>query len=952
MVRGFLRLAAIILFGLGSSLCADVREYTITLDSGTQLATDSIVCVPDEVIVKNFECSTNNGIDSKEIAYLLGIGENKPINAEQFCIGLERLKQKNVFSSLSTVWDTREDGLYLTVKVDAFWVIKSIKVQGISLGKQSIVHLYQLQVGERFSKEKHEFSLQEIVKDLHNKGYCDATVDAFFEYEIATKSIHLSLVVTKGPLYFIDDVHVTIQSTLDKQWSVNLSDFLYKKTLRYLLYKPYSESLIHKKIAAVQNLLVAEGFVYAKVSSTCAVDKLKKNATILFAITFDCPKKINFLGNVFFPRTLLIENIRQCAHSIGVVPSVILAEEMSDLYRAKGFFTSAIETTEDIQNYYFIINEGPRKKIDDIIVRGAFFVAPKYLVNRFFKHILHTHSDEKKLKTSMQACLNWYRSEGFWDAQFIKKEYVAKKNNGLIIEFVLDEGARRLFKNVTVEGFPEYRKELLAPTLHHSKKSMPLSESMLARQKEMLEKECKKYGYTTSSIRYELIDEDGAYQVLWHVKTGHKMKFGKTIIKGTAIDHAKILNFLPYKEGDIWSKERLNEVYNGFRNLGIYKSIGVQQHFIRDHQDLSDVILTLEEDDPFEVKLRLGFQQISKNFALKKGSSYKVGGGFIWKNPTSRLDSLTLDTSLTRFERRAFIAYKQPLLFTVPLETVVKMYSNAYMNPVSAGSRKILYEALQNGLLFGLTSKNEWIEAGISSGFEWMKIKDISLGLSNALNFVPQLIDERVPYWFCEPTLYINYLDDVLNPSRGYFLFASMKSMIPFDLRASASLKFLVENGFYTSWGSAVGAARIRFGHIFLQDFSSIMPPERFYLGGANSLRGYQPDRCPPLGSFVDEDGYTQWVSQGGKSMLNANFELRFPLPLQNLRGAFFQDFGILAPDLQSVFHTLTPLAATGFGIRYITPLGPLRFDIGWKWKKQYEQDTSYAWFLTFGYAF
>ncbi len=947
---------SLFIFGLiaAGMVNAAQKECTIAFDAGFKFAMPITECIPEPIVVKRFEGSSNNGTSSDEIAYLLGIVIDEPITVESFRTGLERLQQKNVFSSVHVVFDYQPDGVALKVTAEAFWTIKSIKVKGVSLGKQSIVYVYQLRVGERFSKDKHEISLEEIVKDLHKKGYWDASVNAFFDYDLDTKSIHITLVVVKGPLYFIDDVRFKIVSDANDEEQKKIHELLYKTASRYLVYRPYCENSVKKKVQLLQNLLISQGFVYVKVSYDSTIIKEKKTVIITLTIRFDRYQKVNFMGNRFFTSSFLIDSVMQCTHAIGIVPSIILAEEMMDIYRAKGFLASKIETAEDVQNYYFMIHEGMRSTIDAVHIRGSSFVSSSYLVRHFFKNLVHAYTDEKKSKAAFQACIAWYKNQGFWDAQFLKKEYApTTKSSAFLLTCVIDEGRQRIFKDVIVEGFPEYTKDLLTPDSPLWKKNIPLSELLLSQQKEILEKECKKYGYNNPRIAYELIEDDsGACRVLWKVITGERMVFGKTIVKGAAIDHSKVLHLLPYKEGDVWSKERIHELYRTFHTIGVYKSIAVQQNFIHGQQEACDVILTLEEDDPFEVKLRVGFQQISKNFAFRKGSSYKIGGGFVWKNPFSRLDSFVVDSSITLFERRTSVAYKQPLFLNIPLETVIKGYSNAYMNPVSLGSRKILYEALQDGLLVGFSSKRDGYDVGITSGVEWMKIKNISEGLSLALRFVPELINERVPYWFFEPTFYMNRLDDNVNPHKGFFLFGSAKTMVPFDARATASVKFLIEHGLYGSWHDVVGAFRLRFGHILLQDFTSIMPPERFYLGGANSLRGYQPDKCPPLGSFVDEDKHTQWVAQGGKSMVNANFELRFPLPIQNLQGALFQDFGILAPDLHTVFHTFSPLAATGFGVRYITPFGPLRFDIGWKWKKQYEQDTSYAWFLTFGYAF
>ncbi len=85
--------------------------------------------------------------------------------------------------------------------------------------------------------------------------------------------------------------------------------------------------------------------------------------------------------------------------------------------------------------------------------------------------------------------------------------------------------------------------------------------------------------------------------------------------------------------------------------------------------------------------------------------------------------------------------------------------------------------------------------------------------------------------------------------------------------------------------------------------------------------------------------------------MGNLNMELRFPL-YGALGGVLFSDFGVLVQDHFSEIIGRNVLAATGFGLRYNTPVGPLSFDIGWNWRKDACLDRQFAWFLTLGHAF
>lgn len=86
--------------------------------------------------------------------------------------------------------------------------------------------------------------------------------------------------------------------------------------------------------------------------------------------------------------------------------------------------------------------------------------------------------------------------------------------------------------------------------------------------------------------------------------------------------------------------------------------------------------------------------------------------------------------------------------------------------------------------------------------------------------------------------------------------------------------------------------------------------------------------------------------------MINGNIEVRFPI-WHKLGGVIFQDMGMLIEkSFTEVIKGNRFVAGTGFGIRYNTPVGPLSFDIGFKWKRLSNLEKRYAWFLSLGQAF
>jgi outer membrane protein insertion porin family len=124
----------------------------------------------------------------------------------------------------------------------------------------------------------------------------------------------------------------------------------------------------------------------------------------------------------------------------------------------------------------------------------------------------------------------------------------------------------------------------------------------------------------------------------------------------------------------------------------------------------------------------------------------------------------------------------------------------------------------------------------------------------------------------------------------------------------------------------------------------SVPLPERFFGGGADSLRAFSYNDAGPrdVGAALIPGGPSSQPTGfplGGNALFFNNVELRFPLIGANIQGVFFHDMGNVFGRLSDIsfrFHQRDlndfnyMVHAAGFGVRYKTPLGPIRVDLAY----------------------
>lgn len=222
------------------------------------------------------------------------------------------------------------------------------------------------------------------------------------------------------------------------------------------------------------------------------------------------------------------------------------------------------------------------------------------------------------------------------------------------------------------------------------------------------------------------------------------------------------------------------------------------------------------------------------------------------------------------------------------------------------------------------------------------------------------------------PSLLIDRRDDPIDPTRGWSFGAELEWAFPFPFAAEAdSLKLQVQQTALLDLGLGLGdgpwvlAASVRaggiepLGRLDLDDpfippgldlpSSQVFVAERFFGGGRNSHRAFERDRLGIPGQTLFADAAGDLVPAGGNGLLLVNVDLRFPL-FGALGGTLFYDTGNVWADWRDLDPSELRDGA-GVGLRYLSPIGPLRFEIGWPLDRL-TGDKSPVFHFSLGYGF
>ncbi|SHE96843.1 outer membrane protein insertion porin family [Mariniphaga anaerophila] len=432
------------------------------------------------------------------------------------------------------------------------------------------------------------------------------------------------------------------------------------------------------------------------------------------------------------------------------------------------------------------------------------------------------------------------------------------------------------------------------------------------------------FAYSSSTYELNLNPQKLSTDVRYTVSPGPVSHIGKTQISGNQhVSDKFIQKQLKYEEGDLYDKSRLDKTRQNLYNLQLFRVVSVLPEREPETQKSPiPVKIYIEEaprlstrfgagygtEDKFRTFLDLNYRGFlggarNLNLYLKHSALEPYSVRLRWAQP--RFLGTNSNISVSPF----LIRNKEPGYDTRTFGVNIPL--GYQFTPSTTG--KITYY---------LENVQQQLEQG-DSEFSDMESDKFLYDKSGVL--LSALFNNSKPAF--SPASGVNF-------SLGYkingYIFGSDFSYTQLwaDFRT------------YQKLGSTVLAFRIMAGGISSADSSGFIPVEdRFYSGGANSIRGWNRAELGPK----RESG----TPLGGKSIFESNIEIRVPIVWRLSMVAFFETGNVWEKQYTYNFNQLG--YAAGSGLRIETPIGPVRLDVGvplWNEKKSAQL------FISVGQAF
>ncbi len=600
-------------------------------------------------------------------------------------------------------------------------------------------------------------------------------------------------------------------------------------------------------------------------------------------------------------------------------------EKIKALYDDKGYFNAEIsyaierEREKDIR-VIFTIKENSRLYIKKISFEGNRSFRDnelKKIMKTSEQGFFYFFTDSGLLKkTELKQDINrlnaFYLNNGFITAQ-VGDGIISYDKKGVYIKIPITEGQRFRVGRVDVTGdeLKVKRSELMEKL--NIRKQEHFDRGAVIKDMELLTQACNDEGYAYAEVTPITRVNDNALNVdiNYDLKKGNLVYFNRISLIGNTKTRDKVIRrSLQMTEGELYSSTKMKDSYKNLMRMRYFEEVDFQSEKGPD-DSLADVNIRLKEKPTGMVSMGAGYSALDKAMVMAQISQQNLFG---------RGQILSLKANIGSVSSYYDISFTDPWLFDIPLWSKFDLWNSSRIyDTYDLGTKG-------GGAVFGYPLW-EKVTGYVSYTLAFTDVTNIS---PFASNYIKQQAGNATTSSMGF-TLSRDTTDDDFFPTTGS---KNAATILQAGWLLGGTVSFTKYTGtstwFFPLPLETVFDIRGRIGFLQPNEGKELPVYERYYLGGINSLRGLRDigPRDPVTGDLI-----------GGKTMLSFNADFVFPL-IKNagMKGVVFYDTG---NAWENGYHLDDMRQTAGVGIRWYSPVGPLRLEWGYVLDRKEGEDPS-----------
>ena len=945
---------------LGLLLCTTLLSHARSQEPSQNTVQQSELLSYEGQPVSSVELAGQPDLNLDEFMSLLAQQSGEEFSTEKVNQTINALRQTGRFTDISLDLRPEQEG------VRVVFILQPAVFFGMYRfpGAEQFPYARLLQVSNYVAQEPYSAGeLQKAEKSilafLQRNGYFESQVKSAVQVDRETGLANVNFQVTLKRLAKFGEI--VIQGATPEEGD-HLKGSLRSLRARLKLSairegKNYSLKALENATQFLEAHLQAEDHLAAQVKLTGAVYNPETNrADISFDVQTGPIVHPSVEGARLWPWTR--HKLLPVYQQSGLTPELIQEgrQNLMAYFREKGFFDVQVETEARAQpdgiSILYQVDKGKRKRIE-----GAEFTGNKHFDEDELQE--HVRVKEASLLSkgsydgdSIKTLQAFYQSKGYNQVKVTPQ--FNTKGDDVVVTFVVEEGPQDIVETFRIEGNATMSVSQLAPDGLRLAPGQPYAQKSIDEDRNKIISHYLEEGYLTATFRTKaepLPNDEHKFEVIYEIQEGPQVKTNRIVTIGQEVTKETLINkqiqvspAKPLNEREILSSE--SRLYS----TGVFDWAEVNPRRQITTQEEEDVIVKVHESKRNSLSYGFGYEVVSKGGSVPSGtvavpglppiglpSAFKtnqktvhgprVNFQYLRNNVRGKAETITIGGLYGPLDRRGSFAFTDPNFrwtsWTATLSATGEINKE---NPIFDSRTAQFGFQLQKPINAKQTQTL------------LLRYTLTQTGLRNLL--IPELVPQEdlhtrlstlAAVWIHETR------DNPIDAHRGIY------QSFEFDLNPAALgsdanfAKILGQSAYYKNLNGIVWASSLRAG--FLVPFANSHVPlsQRFFSGGGSTLRGFPLNAAGPQRTITacgDPSNAATCapivVPTGGNQLFILNTELRFPVPLKKgLSFVTFYDGGNVFDRIDLGDFARYYSNSIGIGVRYATPVGPIRFDIG-----------------------